>query len=246
MPEHDPAEYGRGIADSYDELYGALPETDEAVIRLAELAGAGPVLELGVGTGRLALPLIARGLEVYGVDASSEMVDRLRGAAASRGGLTGVVADFTEFDVDQRFPLAVLAINTIFALPSQDAQVRCFANVARHLTPGGRFVVEAYVLDPSVFRSGPALLPRQATADHIELQVARYDPVTQFVDRTLVHLRNEGVRLVPVRDRYASPGELDLMDRMAGLRLSERWAGWSGERFEDTSVRHVSVYRHEG
>ena len=245
MAEHDPSEYGRGIADSYDELYGALPETDEAVSRLAELAGGGPVLELGVGTGRLALPLMARGLEVHGVDASAEMIDRLLGAAAG-GGFTGVVADFTAFDIDERFPLAVLAINTIFALPSQEAQVSCFANVARHLAAGGRFVVEAYVLDPSAFRSGAALLPRQATGDHVELQVARYDPVTQFVDRTLVHLRDEGVRLVPVRDRYASPGELDLMARMAGLALRERSAGWSGERFEVTSVRHVSVYQHEG
>ena len=245
MAEHDPSEYGRGIADSYDELYGALPETDEAVSRLAELAGGGPVLELGVGTGRLALPLMARGLEVHGVDASAEMIDRLLAGAAG-GGFTGVVADFTAFDIDERFPLAVLAINTIFALPSQEAQVSCFANVARHLAVGGRFVVEAYVLDPSAFRSGAALLPRQATGDHVELQVARYDPVTQFVDRTLVHLRDEGVRLVPVRDRYASPGELDLMARMAGLALRERSAGWSGERFEVTSVRHVSVYQHEG
>lgn len=245
MAEHDPSEYGRGIADAYDELYGNLPETQEAVSRLAELAGGGPVLELGVGTGRLAHPLIARGLEVHGVDASAEMIDRLRAGAAA-GGFRGVVADFTGFDIDQRFPLAVLAINTIFALPSQEAQVRCFANVARHLTAGGRFVVEAYVLDPSLFRSGPALLPRQVAGDHVELQVARYDPATQFVDRTLVHLRDEGVRLVPVRDRYASPGELDLMARMAGLALRERSAGWSGERFEVTSVRHVSVYQHEG
>ncbi len=240
--DHDPTAYGRGVADAYDELYAAIPDTDEAVSCLAGLAGPGPVLELGVGTGRLALPLARRGLRVHGMDSSPEMVELLRAKAPEGDGIEVVVGDFAETVLGERFTLVVLAINTIFALPDQGAQVRCFRNAAAHLEPGGVFVVEAYVLDPAALRDGPTVQPRFVDDGHVELQVASYDAATQRMQRTLVHLREGGIRLVPVNDRYASPAELNLMAQMAGLRLRERWGDWSRRAFDGSSRRHVSVY----
>lgn len=245
VADHDASAYGASVAEDYDALYAAIPDTDRAVERLAQLAGPGPVLELGIGTGRLALPLVARGLEVHGIEGSAAMVDRLR--EKDRGAEVPVaVGDFAETSIDGSFSLVVLAINTVFALPSQDAQVRCFQNAARHLAPGGAFVVEAYVLDPELQRGDQLLRPRFTTDSRVELQLAQHDPATQTVRRTLIHLSEAGVRLVPVVDRYASPAELDLMARLAGLRLRDRWGGWGHEPFGAGSARHVSVYEPSG
>ena len=153
------------------------------------------------------------------------------------------VGDFAETRIEGSFALVVLALNTVFALPSQDAQVRCFQNAARHLSPGGAFALEAFVLDLSSFRAGQAVEPRFVSPERAELQIARYDALEQRLERTLVHLGGPGgVRLVQVRDRYASPGELDLMARVAGLRLRERWGGWRREPFSAASTKHVSIY----
>ena len=238
---YDPSAYGRDVAADYDALYGAIPDTDEAVACLAELAGPGPLLELGIGTGRLALPLAARGLEVHGVDASEEMVGELR---RKPGGaeIPVHVASFDDYSLEQRFSLVVLALHTIYGLPTQERQVRCFETAARHLRPGGAFVIEASLLDIGAFRAGQAVRPRFASPGRVELQVHRYDPVSQHLDWTNVHLSNSGVRLNSGRNLYASPHELDLMARIAGLRLRERWGDWSREPFTAESTRHVSVY----
>ena len=243
MVEYDPTAYGSAVADVYDELYGDdMFDTEGAVRRLAELAGGGPVLELGIGTGRLALPLAAGGLKVHGIDASADMLERLK---AKPGGSEVVVAqaDFSEFELSERFTLAVLAVNTIFALPDQDAQVRCFERVAAHLHPGGCFVVEAFVPNPARFQEGQSVRLRTMTEGRIALDVARIDPATQFMYTTQVHLRDSGVRLHAANHRYAWPAELDLMARLAGLRLEDRWEDWGATHFSGTSPFHVSVYR---
>lgn len=245
MADHDPQAYGRHVAADYDALYSDLPGTADAVGLLAELAGAGPVLELGIGTGRLALPLAERGLEVHGIDGSEEMLALLRNKPGGAG-MALKAGDFADTRMEGSFSLVVLAINTIFALPTQDAQVRCFQNAARHLGEGGVFVIEAYVLDPRTAVGRPVLTPRFITAERVELQVARYDPVAQTMARTLVHLHEAGVRLVPANDRYASPAELDLMARLAGLCLRHRFGGWREEPFASSSDSHVSVYEREG
>ena len=238
---YDASAYGRDIASEYDDLYGAIPDTGEAVACLAELAGTGPVLELGIGTGRLALPLAARGLEVHGVEASTEMVSELR---RKPGGaqMPVHVSSFDDYELEQRFSLVVLALHTIYGLPSQDRQVRCFETAARHLRPGGAFVIEASLIDVGAFRAGQAVRPRFTSAGHVELQVHRYDPVSQHLEWTNVHLSNGNVRLNSGRNQYASPHEFDLMGRIAGLRLRDRWGGWSREPFTAASTRHVSVY----
>jgi SAM-dependent methyltransferase len=238
---YDPTAYGTEIADEYDELYEDMFETDTAVACLTELAAGGPVLELGIGTGRLALPLARTGLEVHGVEASEEMVALLR---AKPGGadIPVVVGDFAEVSVPGTFSLVILAVNTIYALPDQDAQVRCFANAASHLAPGGRFVLDAWVPDVVQFRDGPSVRPRSISDKRVALVLAEHDPVRQRINTTQVHLRNTGVRLHAVNHRYAWPSELDLMARLAGLRLRHRWAWWDKAPFVAASTTHVSVY----
>jgi SAM-dependent methyltransferase len=241
VTDFDPTLYGASIADEYDELYSGSFDTDAAVERLADLAAGGPVLEMGIGTGRLALPLVARGLEVHGVDASAEMVVKLH---QKPGGdrVPVVIGDFSEVHAGSDFALVVLAFNTIFALPDQQAQVRCFANAARHLRPGGRFVVEAWVPDVGAFRHNRLVRPRIVRPHQISIEVAELDPVRQMMRTTQSVLRNGSVRLYPANHRYAWPTELDLMAQLAALRYVERWENWAGAPFTAESRNHVSVY----
>ncbi len=243
--EHDPEAYGRSIGEEYDALYEDVLDTESQVALLADLAEEGPVLEMGIGTGRLALPLAARGLDVAGIEASQVMVERLRAKAGGER-IPVVVGDFAEAQVPGPFALVVLAFNTIFALPDQEAQVRCFANAASHLAPDGLFVVEAEIPDLVQFRHGPSLRPRPVGGDRVALVIAEHDQVRQHIETTQVHLSPSGVRLHPVNHRYAWPSELDLMARLAGLRLRARWRGWSGEPFTAASKQHVSIYDRDG
>ncbi len=241
--DYDPTAYGANMAEEYDQLWEGLVDTDPAVVCLADLAAGGPVLELGVGTGRLALPLAARGLAVHGVDASEDMLAQLR---AKPGGdsLPVSVGDFADVHVPGSFSLVVLALNTIFALPTQDAQVACFQNAARHLDPGGRFVIEAWVPDPSGFSpAGSRVGVRRLTPTAVSLDVAELDPVEQRMRTTQVSLRDGHLRLHPANHRYAWPSELDLMARLAGMSREHRWSGWSRAPFTAGSPAHVSVYR---
>lgn len=242
MSDYDPTSYGARIAAEYDDIYEDVLDTDPAVACLAELAEGGPVLELGVGTGRLALPLQERGVAVHGVDASEAMVDRLR-AKPGGAGMPVTIGDFSEVSVPGAFSLVVLAVNTVFALPSQQAQVRCFRNAARHLVPGGRFVVEAWIPDLAQFVDGRSVRPRSVAGDRVALVVARHHPAEQRMTTTQVHLSDAGVRLYPANHRYAWPAELDLMGQLAGFRLEHRWEDWQRSPFDDRSAAHVSVYR---
>jgi SAM-dependent methyltransferase len=241
MEGYGPQTYGERAADLYDDWHRELPGLHDCVERLAELAGPGPVLELGVGTGRVALPLVQRGLQVHGIDASPAMLAKLR---AKPGGdhVRVVVGDMVEVSVGASYSLVFAVFNTLFALVSQEEQVRCFANVAGRLTGGGVFVVEAFVPDPGGGQSVRAL---RVTLDSVLLAVSREDPVAQRIDAQQVLLGPQGVRLVPGVLRYAWPAELDLMARLAGLRLRERWGGWRREPFTADSRTHVSVYQHE-
>lgn len=232
--------FGEDTAEIYDDT--ARGDESETVEFLEKLAGGGPALELAIGTGRVALPLAARGVRVDGIDLSAAMVAKLR---AKPGGdqISVTVGDFADVPVPGTYPLIYLVYNTLFNLLTQEDQIRCFDNVARHLTDDGRFVVEAFV---------PTFLYRLRDDQYVDAQaigvaevwldVGRHDPVTQRLDETHVALTREGVRLYPIVTRYAWPSELDLMARIAGLRLLERWAGWSGEPLDANSARHISVY----
>jgi SAM-dependent methyltransferase len=237
----DPSSYGASIAQEYDSLYEGQFDTDAAVAGIAQMADGGPVLELGIGTGRLAIPLMALGLEVHGVDASVEMIEQLRRKPGGER-VPVTIGNFADADAGTRFPLVVLAVNTIYALPDQESQVRCFANAARHLRPDGAFVLEAWVPDLASFRRNRSVRPRIMRGDQISIEVAELDPINQLIHATQAVLRNGDVRVHPTTHRYAWPAELDLMARLAGLRLRSRWADWSGAPFEADSRNHVSVY----
>ncbi len=239
---YDAGAYGRQLGEDYDRFYSEVPDTDAAVEKLAAWAGGGRILEFGLGSGRLALPLAARGLEVHGIEGSPEM-DALLRAKPGADAITTTIGDFADTRLDGRFELVVLALNTIFGMPSQAQQVACFENAARHLVPGGRFVVEGFVLDPMRFRDGAVITPRLWGAERVELQVQAYDPATQCIDTRNIHLGDQYVRVLNVRNQYAAPRELDLMGRLAGLELEGRWGGWRDEPFDVRSSRHVSLYR---
>ncbi|HEV8682762.1 MAG TPA: class I SAM-dependent methyltransferase [Actinomycetota bacterium] len=241
MKGYDAATYGERVADIYDELYEGMLDTESTVEFLADLAGNGPVLELAIGTGRVALPLVTRGIEVHGIDASESMVNALR---AKEGGerIPVTMGDFAEVGVEGRFSLIFVVFNTLFALTSQEEQVRCFRNVAEHLEEGGRFVVEVFVPNLARFDRGQRVAADRVEVDRVVLEASLHDPVGQRVVSQHVVIDESGNRMVPVHIRYAWPSELDLMARLAGLNLKDRWGGWRGEFFTADSVRHISVY----
>lgn len=213
-----------------------------AVAFLERHAGPGPALELGIGTGRIALPLAARGIRVDGIDLSQAMVDQLR---TRPGGdqLAVTIGDFADVAVSGSYRLIYVVFNTLFNVLTQDDQVRCFENVAAHLTNDGVFVVEAYVPTFLHQLTNHQYVQAEAiTVDGIRLDVLRHDPATQMIAESHVSLSAAGVGLNPVVQRYAWPSELDLMARIAGMRLKARWGGWQQEPFDIHSQLHVSVY----
>ena len=240
----DPASYGEAFADVYDEWYGDVSDVDGTVDTVVALAGGGPVLELGIGTGRLALPLAARGVEVHGIDASPAMVARLR---AKPGGeaIAVTIADFADVEPEApgRFSVVLAAYNTLFNLITADAQRRCFANAARRLRRGGALVIEAFVPSPEPDETDGQVTPSVIEVDRVVLQATRRHPATQTVEGSTISITEAGIRLRPWHIRYATPAELDAMAGAAGLELARRGAGWRGEAFTSDSSTHVSVYR---
>ena len=240
MKDYEAETYGDRIAEVYDALYSGL-DTEGAVETLAELAGAGPVLELAIGTGRLALSLAERGLEVHGVDASEAMVAKLREKPGGDG-IPVTMGDFADVAVEGSFSLVFVASNTLFALLTQEDQLRCFANAAARLTEDGVFVIEAFFPDLARFDRDQRTQATLVETDRVMIDVSRHDPVAQRIDSSHVVITEAGTRLYPVPVRYAFPAELDLMARLAGLRLRERWGDWRRAPFTAESGRHVSVY----
>jgi hypothetical protein len=238
---YGPTTFGERFAGIYDEI-SQREDTMATVAFLAGLAHGGPALELAIGTGRVALPLAERGIRVDGVEISPEMIAKLR---AKPGGdqISVTIGNFADVPVPDTYRLIFVVFNTLFNLLSQDDQVRCFENVAAHLTDDGSFVVEAFLPDLKRFPNGQYVEAEYVGVDEVRLDVCRHDAVTQRLEENHVFLSNAGgVRLYPVITRYAWPSELDLMARIAGLRLKERWGGWNRERFTSTSTSHVSVY----
>jgi SAM-dependent methyltransferase len=235
--------FGEAVAARYDASSAGMfaPAVIEPMVDvLAELAGGGAALELGIGTGRIALPLARRGVRVHGIDLSAAMVARLRAKpGAERIGVT--IGDFATTRVPGRFSLAYLVFNTIMNLTTQDEQVACFQNVAAHLDDGGCFVIEVMVPELQRLPPGETVRPFDVTPTHLgfdEYDVASQGLVSHhysFVDGDL------DVGSVPFR--YVWPSELDLMARLAGMRLRERWSGWTREPFTSDSRGHVSVWQ---
>ena len=241
MKDYEPIlSFGEEDAETYDD--SSRGDEDATVAFLEHLARGGPALELAIGTGRIALPLAARGIQVDGIDFSPAMVAKLR---AKPGGdqIAVTIGDFADVPVPGAYQLIYVVYNTLFNLLTQDDQVRCFENVAAHLADDGVFVVEAFV--PTYLnrlRDDQYVDAERIDVGEVRLDVGRHDPVAQRLDESHVVLSSAGVRVSPIVTRYAWPSELDLMARIAGLRLENRWSGWEEEPFTATSRRHVSVY----
>ena len=250
--------YGAVHAGVYDDWYGeggrfplaaagTPAEVADGVTTLVADAGGGPVLELGVGTGRLALPLAERGLDVTGLDDSPEMLGRLR-AKPGADRLVLVEGDMADPStgtglVDGSFAVVLIGFNTLFCLTTAEAQASCVAGVARLLAPGGHFAVEAFVPDPD---SHEGISVRAIEADAVVLDIARFDRDTQEIVGQRVEVGASGNRLFPYHLRYATPDQMDAMATAAGLAARGRWADWSGSPFNEDSTGHVSVWSRPG
>ncbi len=234
----DPGFFGELWADDYDD--GAMEDPGPAADFLAVLAGDGRALELAIGTGRVALPLAARGVDVDGVEASAAMVGRLR---AKPGGerIPVTVGDMADVPVEGPYRLVFLVFNTFFNLTSQQRQLDCLRNVARVLEPGGAFVVECYVPEPAERAGWVDVL--DVSDDAATIEVCRHDRVAQTIRSQKITFTADGVRLRPHLERYCRPAEIDAMARVAGLEPEARYADWAGAAFTAAAARHVTVYR---
>ncbi|MPZ80029.1 MAG: methyltransferase domain-containing protein [Actinophytocola sp.] len=240
MAEFDPRLYGARWAERYDEWHAGMMDDDGAVAALSELAGDGPLLEFGVGTGRLAVPLAEKGHDVVGVDVSEDMLAQLAGKSDA---VTTVVGDMTTVRVGREFDVAFIAFNSIFVLATQDDQVRLFRNAAAHLRPGGRFVLETAFVHGVGVADSHKLRVASVESDQLTLSAGIIDPVTQFYNGTWVELTPEGTRFYPIHGRNVTHHEMDLMAQLAGMELEHRWGDWKRGPFTAESKLHVSVYR---
>jgi SAM-dependent methyltransferase len=233
--------FGEEIAARYDDDEGPMFSAeviDPTVDFLVDLAGAGPALELGIGTGRIAIPLARRGVRVHGIDLSEEMVARLREKPGAEKIVT-TIGDFATTRLGEKFRLVYLVFNTIMNLTTQDAQVACFENAAWHLEPGGSFVIEVGVPDLRRLPPGEIYVPFDVSEKHVGID--EYDVASQGL---VSHHYTDRLSSGPFR--YVWPGELDLMARIAGLKLRERWEDWDRSPFTSESRRHVSVWERAG
>lgn len=234
--------FGERVAERFDERYAY--QADPAVVGpmvdfLADLARDGAALELGIGTGRIALPLARRGVRVHGIDLSGAMVARLRAKpGAEQIGVT--VGDFATTTVEGTFSVAYLVANTIMNLTAQDAQVACFQNVAAHLEPGGCFVVEVLVPGLQRLPPGERYQPFDVSSTHLGFD--EYDVARQGLVSHHYWIDDGKVEVISPPFRYVWPSELDLMARLAAMRLRERWSDWNRKPFTSDSTKHVSVW----
>jgi SAM-dependent methyltransferase len=244
MEGFDPrTSFGYDVSQRYDaDLRG---DEDETVAFLARLAGDRDALELALGTGRIALPLTRAGVRVEGIEQSPHMIDRMREKPGGPA-IDVTTGDMSRATTGRTYGLVYLVYNTIGNLLTQDDQVRCFQNAARHLDPGGVFVLECRIPTAPARPGHQFVDPERITAGHVMLGVAFYDPLTQVLDLNHVRISSDGIVLSPISLRLAHPPEFDLMARIAGLRLRERWGGWTGEPYTAASWRHISVYEPAG
>ena len=241
MKKYGPETFGELNADEYDLLHNP-GTTDAAIDLLSEFALPGRTLELAISTGRVALPMAARGCRIEGIEASPLMVEKLREKPGGQD-IPVTVGDMSEVRAEGDFDFIFLIFNTLYNLTSQAAQVKCFRNAVAMLAPGGAFLIEAFVPDLSQFHDHRSVKPRHVSFGALALEAAVHDPVTQRIDYQVLRVTSEGTRLTPLPMRYAWPQETDMMAQLAGLDLESRWGGWDKCAFTADSRMHISVYR---
>ena len=239
MKEFFESTYGDRIAAVYDEWYG---DYDPAIVDvLGELAKGGRALELGIGSGRIAFPLQQRGIEIQGIDASKAMIAKLKEKSGGED-IQVTLGNFADVAVEGQFKLIYVVFNTFFALGTQEEQLQCFQKVANRLTPDGAFLIEAFVPDMARYIDQQTVRVSHLETDEVHLEASQLDMLNQQVSSQHIVLSEVGVKMYPVKLRYAWPAELDLMARLANLTLKERWGSWGKESFTNESKRHISLY----
>jgi SAM-dependent methyltransferase len=231
--------YGERIADVYDQWYSEFDP--DAIDFLMELANGGKVLELGVGTGRIALPLAKAGVAVEGLDASKSMVARLHSKPGGEN-IPVTIGSLPDIPVDGKFSLVYVVFNTFFCLLTQQEQIRCFQNVAGHLSANGVFVIEAFVPDMTLFTGGQCTRTIRIDDHEIQMDASQIEMHKQEITSQHVVLTEQGTRFYPVKLRYVWPSEMDLMAQLSHMRLRERWEGWTKKPFTARSGKHISIY----
>ena len=212
---------------------------------LLDLARGGKALELGIGTGRIALPLYHAGIKVYGIDASHAMIEKLKTKPEGEN-IPVFFGDFADFDLDERFNLIFVVFNTFFGLQTQEDQLQCFRNVANHLSPKGVFLIEAFFPDMTRYIDNQTVRMVDIGDDDLRFEVTQIDPLTQRINSKMVLITDKGTRIYPIQIRYAWPAELDLMAKHAGLELLHRWGTWSKTQLKINHSQQISVYRFAG
>jgi SAM-dependent methyltransferase len=233
--------YGDRWAEVYDEWFEHAEETQEAVQFLWSFVRGGTAFELGVGTGRIALPLADRGVSVRGIESSEQMIQRLRTKPGSDR-VQVEMGDFAEIDTDSTYSLIYCVFSSLWCLPTQERQVLCFENVGKHLDTDGVFVVDTFIPDVTRYTENERTATTRITVDEVRLETTIHDPLAQRLDSHSVVVREDGMKLFPLSLRYVWPAEMDLMAMIAGLELKDRWGGWMREPFTASSEAAISVY----
>ena len=241
MKDFDPAKsFGPDVAAHYDD--DERGDEEDAAAFLAAFAKDDSALQFAIGTGRIALPLAAKGIQVDGIELSPDMVEHLRAKPEGQF-INVVIGDMSSARTDRQYPLVYLVYNTIFNLLTVDDQIRCFENAARHLTKDGVFVVETALPHAWISPDRPDYIRAEYVGkETVGLDVARYDPVTQLLEENHIRFTSQGISMSPIVCRLITPGEMDLMARFAGLRLIQRFANWQRSPFDIHSKMHVSIY----
>jgi SAM-dependent methyltransferase len=241
MKDFDPAtSFGSDVAAHYDD--DKRGDEEDAAAFLAEFAKEGPALEFAIGTGRIAIPLATKGIQVDGIELSPQMIEQLRTKPEGQN-INVIIGDMTSATTNRHYPLVYLVFNTIFNLLTADDQIRCFENAARHLIPNGCFIVET-ALPHAWIPPGKSdyVHTEYVGKETVGLDVARYDPITQLLEENHVRFTAQGITMLPIVCRLITPGEMDLMARIAGMQLIQRFANWQRTAFDINSKAHISVY----
>jgi SAM-dependent methyltransferase len=241
MPVLGDSNYGEVYADVYDMLFEQRDNVNEVADVLESLAQGSPILKFGVGTGRVAIPLAQRGLKVYGMDNSEAMLAKLRAKPGAENVIT-VLGDFSKDRADDTFGLVAVLFSTIYLIHTQEGQVNVFRNAARHLHIGGVFLIEAFVHDRSRWNHGHEEVTTSVTESSVTIRTGLLDPLTQIITMQQVVLSPDGITLRPNKLRFIYPTEMDLMARLAGFRLRERWSDWHRSLFNANSAAQIAVY----
>jgi SAM-dependent methyltransferase len=239
MSDYTDETYGELIADVYDDWYG---DVDSQMLEmLTRLAGGGRALELGIGTGRVALPLSQSGVKMYGIDSSPAMLKKLRAKPGSAQ-IQLHQGNFANIPFKEKFDLIFVVFSTIYSLLTQEEQIRCFQNVADHLESKGLFAIEAFVPDLSRYQGGQSVRAVQLESQETRLAASMLDSINQIISSQFIVLDNSKINVKPVKIRYIWPSEMDLMARLAGLKLLNHWDDWDQSSFTGNNKKHMSIY----